>query len=643
MAVASGAAPGTRIRARRPAASATRLGVPAATSAIPSPIQAYLERVHARHAGRRDGSVASYIPALASADPTWFGICIATVDGAVYEVGDTGQAFTIQSISKPFTYALVLEEHGETAVRSRIGVEPTGDAFNSITLESGSGKPLNPMVNAGAIAAAGLVRAGHGQVPLERIVEAFGAFAGRRLDVDNEVQRSEEETGHRNRAIAHLLRAAGVLDDPDSALATYFGQCSIRVTARDLAVMAATLAAGGRNPLTGRPAARPETVRSILSVMATCGMYDAAGEWLYGVGLPAKSGVSGGILAVLPGQLGIAVFSPPLDVRGNSVRGLAVCRDLSADLDLHLVRPGPAGPPAIRTRYDLRVVGSKRVRLESERARLSEVGTRAIVLELQGDLTFLGAEAVSRAVAGPEPALSVAVIDLRRVTSIDPAVVPVLAELVICAAAAGAEIVLSGADAHAETIGRLADELRHRRHGGALIFPELDLALEWCERQLLGTGPEDVSAAQGAIALRDHDLLTRLSEADGERFTRRLTRRTYRAGEMIVRRGDIARELFLVTRGQLSVVLDLPRGGSRRLATLSAGMTFGELAFLEGERRTADVRSDTATECHVLTAAEYVDLGRTDPGLRAALLEGLLRTVGRTARRMTDELALLAG
>ena len=154
--------------------------------------------------------------------------------------------------------------------------------------------------------------------------------------------------------------------------------------------------------------------------------------------------------------------------------------------------------------------------------------------------------------------------------------------------------------------------------------------------------PTTPGSADRTTALRDHDLLARLPEADGERFARRLTRRTYRAGEMVVRRGEIARELFLVTRGQLSVVLDLPSGGSRRLATLSAGMTFGELAFLEGERRTADVRADTATECHVLTATEYTDLGRTDPGLRAALLEGLLRTVGRTARRMTDELAQLA-
>ena len=256
---------------------------------------AHLERLHVRHANDRSGELAAYIPELAKADPSWFGICVATVGGAVYEVGDTRQPFTLQSISKPLTYGLALADHGEAAVRARIGVEPTGDAFNAIALSPGSGIPFNPMVNAGAIAAAGLVGPSVDRSAFERIADTYSAWAGRPLQVDESVYRSERETGHRNRAISHLLRSTGALGgDPDEAVDRYFRQCSVTVDARDLALMGATLAAGGRHPLTGTRVAEPSVVRAMLSVMATCGMYDGAGEWLFDIGLPAKSGVSGG-------------------------------------------------------------------------------------------------------------------------------------------------------------------------------------------------------------------------------------------------------------------------------------------------------------------------------------------------------------
>jgi glutaminase len=343
-----------------------------------SPVAAYLARLHDRYADVSDGEVATYIPELAKADPAWFGICVATCDGAIYETGDSRQTFTIQSMSKPLTYGIVLEDNGEQDVRRRIGVEPSGEAFNSISLAPGSGTPLNPMINAGAIAAASLVRTPAGVSPLERILDTYSRYAGRPLSVDWAVCRSETETGHRNRAIGHLLRNSGVLeDDPETALQLYFQQCSVLVDCRDLAVVAATLANGGVNPCTGERAASEETVRRVLSVMTSCGMYDFAGEWLCAVGLPAKSGVSGGILAVLPGQLGIGVFSPPLDPRGNSVRGVRVCEDISRDLGLHLVQSGRRPGPPIRSTYDLSRSGSKRVRSEREAAVLADHGSRA--------------------------------------------------------------------------------------------------------------------------------------------------------------------------------------------------------------------------------------------------------------------------
>ena len=282
-----------------------------ATGRARSPFADDVGAIHAMFAELRSGAVADYIPQLGTADPELFGVAIATVDGAVHTAGDVDHPFTIQSISKAFVYGLALEDHGRDAVLARVGVEPTGDAFNSIMIDEVSLRPFNPMVNAGAIATTGLLR---GEDGLARILDTFGRYAGRPLAVDEDVYRSERDTGHRNRAIAHLLRNFAVIgDDPERVLDLYFHQCAIAVTCRDLAMVGATLANKGVNPVTGERAVDERYVASVLSVMATCGMYDFAGQWLYDVGLPAKSGVAGGILAVLPGQLGIGTYSPPLD------------------------------------------------------------------------------------------------------------------------------------------------------------------------------------------------------------------------------------------------------------------------------------------------------------------------------------------
>src|ERR1041385_2898107 len=326
-----------------------------------SPIQDFLSELHARHAGLRDGKVATYIPELAKANPDWFGICIVTAEGHVYEVGDSRQEFTIQSISKPFVYGLALEDNTRAEVLKKISVEPTGDAFNAISLESGTGRPRNPMINAGAIAAAGLIAGKTPQVRQRRLLEMFSLYAGAELAIDETVYRSESETGHRNRAIGHMLRNFDILTEPpEPVVDLYFKQCSVSVTCRDLGVMAATLANQGVNPLTRKQAIRGEYVESVLSVMASCGMYDYAGEWLYRVGMPAKSGVAGGVIAVLPGQLGVGVFSPLLDARGNSVRGIKVCDALSRSLDLHAFNLPQAGRSGIRLPFDGSQVSSGR-------------------------------------------------------------------------------------------------------------------------------------------------------------------------------------------------------------------------------------------------------------------------------------------
>jgi glutaminase len=295
-----------------------------------------LKELHARYQPESGGKLADYIPELAKANPARFGIAVTDVQGQICEAGDTSANFTLQSISKPFIYGMALEDRGREAVRARVGVEPTGNAFNSIIeLERDTHRPYNPMINSGAIAVTDLITgagnsSSNASDKLNRILAAFGDYAGHAVNVDVPVFMSERNTGHRNRAIAHLLRHFHVVGaEMDATLDLYFQQCSILMNTRDLAVMAATLANGGKNPITGVQALKPEFVRDLLSLMLSCGMYDSSGEWTYTVGIPAKSGVSGGILGVVPGRMGIAVYSPPLDPCGHSVRGIEVFRELS--------------------------------------------------------------------------------------------------------------------------------------------------------------------------------------------------------------------------------------------------------------------------------------------------------------------------
>jgi glutaminase len=301
-------------------------------------VKQFLEDLHHELQPLSDGKVASYIPELSKANPDWFGISVVTLDGRTFDVGDIQQKFTIQSISKVFVYGMALEDYGRENLIKKVGVEPTGDPFNSlIRLDEDSKRPDNPMVNAGAIATTSLITGKDPAERLNRMLTMFQRYIGQEVFVDVSTFISERSTGHRNRAMAHLMLHFGMIDEHiEDALDLYFQQCSVLVTCHDLAVMAATLANQGINPITGERAVDATHVRDILSVMYTCGMYNFAGEWAYRVGIPAKSGVSGGILAVVPDQAGIAVFSPPLDERGNSVRGLKVFEALSHKYGFHL-------------------------------------------------------------------------------------------------------------------------------------------------------------------------------------------------------------------------------------------------------------------------------------------------------------------
>ncbi|MFZ4284396.1 glutaminase A [Streptomyces rhizosphaericola] len=375
-----------------------------------------LNRLRAEFRDLPGGKPADYIPQLVLADPEAFGLALVSMDGHCYSAGEADVPFTIQSVSKPFIYALALSLLGLDEVSRWVGAEPSGDAFNAISLEPGTGRPANAMVNAGAIVTTALIPDAPDEPAFERILRCLGRFAGRELEVDEEVFTSEATTGDRNRALAYLIRATGTMPvDPVLAVDRYFRQCAVRVTALDLATMAATLAYGGFNPVTREQVVSAEVTSRVLAVMATCGMYDGSGEWLLRIGLPAKSGVSGGLIAVGPARFGLATYSPPLDAAGNSVRGQAALRALSERYGLHLML-NPALPGStvtlVTTADDLPSAPSA----DHERVLHEQVG----VVAAQGSIDFTAAERVLYALdeSGPDEESPV-VLDLHDVTSVD--------------------------------------------------------------------------------------------------------------------------------------------------------------------------------------------------------------------------------
>jgi len=581
----------------------------------PSPIHAYLEDLHARHARNTAGHVADYIPELTHANPAHFGICIATRDGIVYEVGDTSQHFTIQSVSKPFTYGLALAERGEDAVLAKIGVEPSGEAFNAISLRPQTGAPLNPLINAGAIAACGLVRGASVEERFARILAAYSCFAGRDLDVDERVYASESATGHRNRAIGWMLRNFGILDEePTATLETYFRQCAIRVTCRDLAVMGATLANGGVNPITGLRALDAGYVDNVLSVMASCGMYDYSGEWLYRTGLPAKSGVGGGILAVQPARLGIGVYSPNLDEHGNSVRGIAVCRELAADLGLHIFDVSRRPAPVMRLATSRRTVASSRRRPPAAADYLRAIGNRLRLYHLQGALVFASVEPVIRELIGRTGSTEAFLLNLKNVQSLDAAAARLLAGTHEALAHADRALFFTEASAWWET---LVDAGVPR----SAFFGDDDFALEYAENTLLGKRfPGETWDAP--VALAQCALFAGMDETQLAIVDAALARRDYVAGQTIIVAGQHSHDLFIIIRGTAMVSIATQNGVSR-LAAFTPGMSFGEISFIDRSPRTANVTAVDAVECRVLTLEALARIERDTPAIKIRLLENL--------------------
>jgi len=610
--------------------------MPAATQA--SAIQELLQELHQRLAGCRDGAVADYIPELAKACPDDFGIVVAMADGRIYAVGDTDKPFTIQSISKPFAYGLALQRLSVEHMQRKVGVEPSGEAFNAISLDPATGIPRNPMINAGAIATSAQIQALAGDRAEAELLHYFSQLAGRPLDIDQEVYASERDTGHRNRAISHLLRNFDVIEgDVEPGLDLYFRQCSIRVTCRDLGVMAATLACQGRNPLTGeRPLEAPATVQ-MLSLMGTCGMYDFAGQWLHDVGMPAKSGVGGGVLAVVPGQFGIATYSPPLDSFGNSVRGVAACRELSRGLGLHLYNRNPSDRSAISRSYTGNHCQSRRWRPNRELVLLRDHGQSLRVLHVQGRLDFFATEQLLASLEAMAGGTRVVVLDLHQVQEISAQALGMLQGGLASLRRRGIALVLSRGQHLPQLIdpaGTAAGAAWHR-------VEDFDVAMELAETLLLEavTPPEAAAPAAGASVLQT------LAPEQRQRLEALLQPCQFRAGEVVIRRGEDGTAMYFVQSGRFTTSVSVDLGGETRrwsrVATFTAGMCFGEISFLNGQPRTADVTADEDSHCLALDRADFDALCQSDPQTATQLLLMLAGELGSRLVRTSSQLAVM--
>jgi glutaminase len=456
--------------------------------------------------------------------------------------------------------------------------------------------------------------------------------------VDEAVYRSERDTGHRNRAIGHLLRNFDIITNaPEPALQLYFRQCSVTVTCVDLAVMASTLASQGRNPLTGIRVIEPGITTNVLAVMGSCGMYDYTGQWLYNVGMPSKSGVGGGVMAVIPGRLGLAVYSPPLDSYGNSVRGIAVCEWISQQLELHLFNQPPICGTTIRSATDGATRHSRRWRNSVERQRLDLHGHRIKVIQAQGVLDFAATEELLAEIQSRCTVGSFLVLDLARVITLPEVSARLIRQQFSALSWPAARPLLCNG-------GHLPDlwpqtEMVSNPVPPVSWFHNLDEALEQAEDLLLADLESTQALAPEVCPL---GLLERLPEDSRRLLEPLLQRRHFDEGAAVCRLGEPGGELFLIESGRFTAMLQpSEQHAAVRLATFSAGACFGEVAFLGNTPRSADVIADRGGTCLVLTRARLEELERDHPRVVIDLMRALHTDLASKLELTSRQLSLL--
>ena len=588
------------------------------SAGTPLPIETFLNDCIVSYRDEAEGDLANYIPELAKANPDHFGISVATIDGHVHEAGDSHVEFTIQSISKAFVFALALELCGPEVVAETIGVEPSGDPFNSIRLNA-QNRPFNSMVNAGAIACTGLLYNKLGRDTFGFIQDRLGLFAGRTLDMDESVFRSELASGDRNRAIAWLLRSNDILhSDVDYILEMYFRQCSLLVTSRDLAIMGATLACAGVNPVTGRKVISPEATARGLSVMVSAGMYDFSGEWLYRVGLPAKSGVGGGIVAVLPAQLGLGTFSPLIDALGNSVRGVKVCERLSDHFGLHLMNRTGDVRTSIAADFDMSQYKSSRDRHHEEASVLEQYGYHVRVIELCGALNFVNCDYICRTInsrAFPE----IIIISLSRVTGFSKASARLLADQFSTMMELETRVVIVASQNQSAFSEMIKSYMHNSPAAPWIAFEHLDEAINWAEDQVIFLYG-GFSHIGSTVDLSEQPLLKGMSDSQLSTIREACDALVFRSGEPIIFEGEVPDSVFFLTSGVVGVRLST----GTRVASLDAGTCFGEMALVnDTQRRSADVIADVASRCLRLSLEAIDRLRQDEPAIVENIMHNL--------------------
>ncbi len=599
-----------------------------------SPLAQFLESCHRRFSSDLSGAVADYIPELGTGDPRKFGVSLATIDGHVYDIGDCATPFTIQSISKAFVFALALETVGADHVESVIGVEPSGDAFNSIRLTADN-RPFNAMVNAGAIACSGLIVAKEGAGAFDAIRSYLCRFAGRDLDVDEAVYRSESATGDRNRAIAWLLKNYGRLSsDVEVVLDAYFRQCSILVTSHDLAVMAATLANDGINPVTGDRILSPYVVARTLSVMTSSGMYDYAGQWLYRVGMPAKSGVGGGIIASLPATFGLGTFSPNLDSYGNSVRGIRVCEALSSHFNLHVLSQEDDVHACILADYDLEGIASRRSRRSVDLKLLQERHDHVRILELVGALSFSTMDYITRRLGDVSPNTEFVLLDFKKVPNITLAAVQLFAAAIEDFKRDDVILAIAGLDDASPVLKMMlsngvADQDLKR-------FLLLDDAIEWAEDRIIRRD-ECAASNEELIHLSEQMLLSGCSSDEISMIAELSTERNFPRGSQIISSGEPAVSLFFLQNGMVNIRLQ----SGIRLASISSGMAFGEMALLESTR-SAGVWAETDVRCLELPLSGYARFCADFPEAGTRIMRNLASLLAQRLKLANTKIDILS-
>ncbi len=575
-----------------------------------------------------NGVLANYIPELAKVDPSKLGIVLTTVDGYQYRFGDTDTFFTLQSVSKPFVYGMAIQDYGINKVLEKISVEPSGDAFNSISLYPESGRPYNPMINAGAIAATNMVWQLHREKTLDRILETLHLYAGSPLSLDEDVYRSESLTGHRNRAIANLLRNFNILQsEVDAPLDMYFKQCSIKVDCRQLSVMGATLANSGVNPLTGAKALDVRFIPHVLSVMATCGMYDYSGEWIYNVGLPAKSGVGGAVLAVLPGQLAIAVYSPRLDGKGNSVFGVDICKRIAETFSLHLYKTPRQLRQAVRRQITLKTARSKHKRDLIAESMLEQYGSQSHIMELQGELSFATCELFMRRI--PDDCTTL-IVSLSKCITMDDGALNLLLKLNSAFSESGKLFFVTEYE-HLDQFATLKNEKY-----AFLNFRDLDDAIFFAETSVLER--HGYSWKQEPVQLDAQQLLKGLTKSELDELKKYLEHEEHQPNDVIIHKGSSATHLFFLESGQVSIQDTTEDQRTFTLAIINPGNSFGEMALLDKQKRSANVVAQTDVSCYTMKF-ELLDGEEELAGIKMKILTNLGASLSSRLRTANKELA----